>query len=104
MSPRYTEFDKSYKPSCDLDCHHCGIQKPDECEIQPDPDLLKGWPLSFASISVFILPIMFAIIGALLLPQSPESKFLGTLVGFGSGGYLAMKLSHHFTKPQKETT
>ena len=66
------------------DCPRCsGGDRPSEEES--DRALLLGWRLGLSAAGLFLGPVVLAIVGALLLDDSPASQLAGATAGLGLG-------------------
>jgi hypothetical protein len=68
--------------ACPVDCPGC--LEADE-SLAPGAAPLVGWPLVLAAAVTFLVPLSTALIGAVILRQSPHSQLLGGLAGLFVG-------------------
>lgn len=68
--------------ACPVDCPGCP-------ETEADPISgsvpLAGWPLVAASLLTFLVPLFFALGGAIVSRSSPAGQLLGCVAGFTIG-------------------
>ena len=71
-----TEYSRS--PVCHIDCPGCP-------ESDPDPSLdsvpLAGWSLAGTAVLTFLVPLLFALTGAVVLRSSPAGQLVGCVAG-----------------------
>ena len=81
--------DSTQSPACPVDCPGCF-----EPESPPDrsQELPVGWALAGISGAIFLVPLVFAVIGALIWPSSPQTQLLGTVLGGGIGALTVRRL------------
>ncbi len=78
-------------------CSGCAAQT--VCEETPSTvQPLRGGRLAVASMAVFLLPIVLAIVSATLLAESRDAQFLAALAGFAVGVGVAMGLGRVFRR------
>ena len=66
-------------PAC-TKCAHCTLEKPGAADQQT-----YGWWLALGAFALFVMPILLAIGGALLIGGGPATQFLGSLAGLAFG-------------------
>ena len=70
--------DYSRSPVCHVDCPGCP-----ESDPAPGPDSvpLAGWSLAGTAVLTFLVPLLFALTGAVVLRSSPAGQLVGCVAG-----------------------
>jgi len=85
-------MEKDKKPAgCGSHCEMCQSDTISSASTD-SPGPLRGFSLVIASMLVFILPLVFAILGGVILSGSQSWRFVGSLTGlvFGMMGAIAL--------------
>lgn len=72
----------SRSTACYVDCRGCPESDPDP---SPDSVPLAGWSLAGTAVLTFLVPLVFALTGAVILQTSPAGQLLGCVAGLVLG-------------------
>jgi len=65
---------------CGSGCTRCGLHA-----APPDVPVLRGWRLTVSALGVFLLPLVLAVAGAVVVGGEGGRQFLGALAGLAVG-------------------
>lgn len=100
---------ESHKPSdpaeayhCPTGCPHCSGSVDDARQCLADGP--AGWRMSTAAATMFLLPLVAAMVAAMLFGPDRTHQLLAALVAGLSGVLVARPIVHRIAKPAKEST
>jgi hypothetical protein len=64
--------------ACSVDCPGCPDAEP---EPYQDPSCLAGWPLVGSAILIFLVPLVFSVVGAIIPRPHPLAQLFGSVAG-----------------------
>lgn len=85
----------------DANCAMCSGQRPCEVDATVPSGQLRGGHFAFAAIACFLMPLLFALGGALQFRSSETAQLCGALVGLSLGMLAWRAISSFLHDPER---
>jgi hypothetical protein len=83
-------------------CPHCAKSGSADSDSDREEGLIAGRPLGLASACVFLVPLIGALVGIVIVNRLHLSELLGGAVGFLAGLALAMLFAGFFKRGKRQ--
>ncbi len=98
------ESSRMQQIKCNTNCSNCSadLESHDFSADRAEEDRFSGIVAAFMSLLVFVLPLLFALIGTLIASHGVYKQLGGGILGFFTGVIIASFATRCIVRPKKE--